>query len=188
MAKKTLWLFLWLCICLSGILFSSWVFAQLPVWNNNKYDIDTPYAWMEPWDDESDPWKETSKYVQEESSIINRLFEALWLDVTNTYPGAPKFLLYVKRIINLALGLLSFICLIMTIYTFYMMFFTDNDAWIKKAKWNLIGIFIALAIIGISRLIVSFVFRRFKDNWQNALSYNPTNIATSTNNNFYPIV
>jgi RsiW-degrading membrane proteinase PrsW (M82 family) len=65
-----------------------------------------------------------------------------------------------------ALGLLSMVALIMTIYTFYLMFFTENEAWAKKAKWNLVGIFIALAIIGLSWLIVSFIFRWYQEQWQ----------------------
>jgi hypothetical protein len=39
-----------------------------------------------------------------------------------------KFLNYVKAILNVALGLLSMVALIMTIYTFYLMFFTENEA------------------------------------------------------------
>jgi fumarate reductase subunit C len=39
-----------------------------------------------------------------------------------------KFIDYAKAILNMALSLISFIALVMTIYTFYMMFFTDNDA------------------------------------------------------------
>jgi hypothetical protein len=39
-----------------------------------------------------------------------------------------KFINYVKAILNVALGLLSMVALVMTIYTFYMMFFTENEA------------------------------------------------------------
>jgi 4-amino-4-deoxy-L-arabinose transferase-like glycosyltransferase len=76
----------------------------------------------------------------------------------------------------MALGLISLIALIMTIYTFYLMFFTENEAWIKKAKWNLIGIFIALAIIWLAWLIVSFIFWRYQSNWKD----NEQDIGTNT--------
>jgi NADH:ubiquinone oxidoreductase subunit 6 (subunit J) len=66
----------------------------------------------------------------------------------------------------MALSLISFIALVMTIYTFYMMFFTDNDAWIKKAKWNLIWIFIALGVIWLAWIIVSFIFRWYQSLWK----------------------
>jgi NADH:ubiquinone oxidoreductase subunit 6 (subunit J) len=62
------------------------------------------------------------------------------------------------------------VALIMTIYTFYLMFFTENDAGIKKAKWNLVGIFIALAIVWLSWLIVSFIFWWYQSQWQNRQS------------------
>jgi NADH:ubiquinone oxidoreductase subunit 6 (subunit J) len=64
----------------------------------------------------------------------------------------------------MALGLIAFIAVIMTIYTFYMILFSDNEEWIKKAKWNLFGIFIALAIIWLAWIIVSFIFWRYQSN------------------------
>lgn len=100
--------------------------------------------------------------TESKESILNRLLDLLNIDVDKN--SDHKFLNYVKAILNLALGLLSMVALVMTIYTFYLMFFTDNEAWAKKAKWNLIGIFIALAIIWLSWLIVSFIFRRYKEN------------------------
>lgn len=98
-------------------------------------------------------------------SIINRLLEVFWLS-NDALWWDHKFIAYLRWILNIALWLLSFIALIMSIYTFYLMFFTENEAWIKKAKWNLIGIFIALATIWLARLIVSFIFRWYQKNWQ----------------------
>ena len=103
------------------------------------------------------------------NSMINNLISVFGLDTDIINQDEHKFINYARAILNIALWLLSLIALIMTIYTFYMMFFTENEAWIKKAKWNLVGIFIALAIIGLARLIVSFIFRRYQSNWQNAL-------------------
>ena len=97
-------------------------------------------------------------------TIIVRLLEVFWLDTTKE--NDHKFLDYARAIINMALWLVSFIALIMTIYTFYMMFFTDNDAWIKKAKWNLVGIFIALGILWLAWIVVSFIFWRYQSNWK----------------------
>ena len=100
-----------------------------------------------------------------EETIIRRLLHVFKIDVDEN--SEHKFLDYVRAILNIALGLLSMVALIMTIYTFYLMFFTENEAWAKKAKWNLVGIFIALAIIGLSWLIVSFIFWWYQRNWQN---------------------
>ncbi len=55
-----------------------------------------------------------------------------------------KFIDYAKAILNLALSLIAFIALIISIYTFYLMIFSDNDKSIENAKKNLTGIFIAL--------------------------------------------
>jgi hypothetical protein len=54
----------------------------------------------------------------------------------------------------------------MTIYTFYMILFSENEAGIKKAKWSLLGIFIALGIIWLAWLIVSFIFWWYQANWK----------------------
>ena len=105
--------------------------------------------------------------IKDDNSIINRLLGVFWL---SNIEWDHKFISYVRGILNLALGLLSMIALIMTIYTVYMMFFTENDAWAKKAKWNLIGIFIALGIIWLSWLIVSCIFRWYQSQRQSALN------------------
>lgn len=102
---------------------------------------------------------------EKDKTIIVRLLWVFWLDTDNNRDH--KFLDYARAIINLALWLVAFIALIMSLYTFYMMFFSENEAGIKKAKWNLIGIFIALGILGLAWLIVSFIFRWYQSNWQN---------------------
>lgn len=127
--------------------------------------------------------------IKNNESIINRLLAQFWLNTANL-EWDHKFINYAKAIMNIALWLLSMIALIMTIYTFYMMFFSENEAWIKKAKWNLIGIFIALAIIGLARLIVSVIFRWYQSNWkakeQEISTWNVAMVVeNSSNNHFY---
>ena len=94
-----------------------------------------------------------------------------------------KFIDYAKAIMNMVLGLISFIALIMTIYTFYMMFFSDSETWIKKAKESLIGIFIALAVIWLAWLIVSFIFRWYNSNLKQKEDDIGEGIVTLMNNN-----
>jgi hypothetical protein len=65
---------------------------------------------------------------------------------------------YIKWIMNIALGLVSFVSLILVIYAFYLIFFDKGEEGVKKAKKILTGVAIALVIIGLSRLIVSFFF------------------------------
>ena len=105
-----------------------------------------------------------------DNSIMAKLLNVFWLNNDTLKSWDNKFIIYVRGILNIALSLLSMIALVMTIYTFYMMFFTDNEAWAKQAKGNLVGIFIALAIIWLSWLIVSFIFWWYQSNWQSALN------------------
>jgi len=97
-------------------------------------------------------------------TIIRRLLWVFGLD-TSTERDL-KFIDYARAILNIALWLIAFIALIMTIYTFYMMLFSENEAWIKKAKESLVGIFIALGIIWLAWIIVSFIFWWYKSNWK----------------------
>ena len=94
-----------------------------------------------------------------------KLLEIFWLD-THAFDWDHKFINYARSILNMALWLLSFVALIMVIYTFYMVFFSKDDEWIQNAKKNLIGIFTALAIIWLAWLIVSFIFWRYQENWK----------------------
>lgn len=120
--------------------------------------------------------------IKDNNSLINRLLNEFWLN--DDMWSDHKFINYAKAILNIALWLLSMIALVMTIYTFYMMFFTDNEAWIKKAKWNLVGIFIALGIIWLARLIVSVIFRWYQSNWKGKEAEIPTQWNLSLNTSY----
>ena len=103
---------------------------------------------------------------EKDNTIIVRLLEVFGLDYSTEKERDLKFIDYAKAVLNMALWLMSFIALIMTIYTFYMIIFSDNEAWIKKAKWNLVGFFIALGVVWLAWLIVSFIFWRYESNWK----------------------
>ena len=110
-------------------------------------------------DEKDDEWNET---------IIRRL---LWVfNLKKNKENDLKFFDYARAIINIALWLISFIALIWTIYTFYIIIFSENDDGVKKAKWSLGGIFIALAIIGLAWIVVSFIFRWYQKNWEGRTS------------------
>ena len=152
-------LFIWLSLC-------HWA----PFWVGLQEDAtyDFPFDPIEKveCDGKTDLWscvsiREDKKWWEE--TIIRRLLKVFNLDINED--SEHKFLDYVRAILNVALGLLSMVALVMTIYTFYLMFFTENEAWAKKAKQSLVGIFIALAIIWLSWLIVSFIFRWYEGNW-----------------------
>ncbi len=63
-----------------------------------------------------------------------------------------------KYIINIALGLISFIALIVIIYGFAQIFFAKDDEGVSKAKKIVQGAAIAIAIIAVSRFVISFLF------------------------------
>ena len=50
-------------------------------------------------------------------------------------------------IVNMVLGLVSFVALALTIYAFYLMFFVQQEEGEKKAKKILTGVGIAVAIM-----------------------------------------
>ena len=166
--------FVWISFCL-------WVKFYNPEW---EADSNFPYqknpSASQNCDDTTDLWSCTD--IKDDDSILNKLLEIFKLDKVSE-GSDHKFLNYVKAILNVALGLLSMVALIMTIYTFYLMFFTENEAWAKKAKWNLVGIFIALAIIGLAWLIVSFIFRWYQTKWKDNDYINNITMANQELNN-----
>jgi len=149
---------------------------QLPFWDQwdlGRLDPDFPIKGE--WtvdnlecDNNTDLWNCTSIKEDEkkawDDTIIRRL---LWVfGLKSDKNDDLKFIDYARAILNMTLGLLALIAFIMTIYTFYMIFFSENEAWIKKAKWNLIWIFIALAVVWLAWLIVSFIFWWYQANWK----------------------
>lgn len=145
-------LFAWFSLCLWDLIWGG---------SNNPFPFGESY--------QKDPRSEIAEDVDikdknGKETIITRLLNVFNINIDKS--SDHKFLDYVKAILNVALWLLSMVALVMTIYTFYLMFFTDNDKAAEKAKWNLVGIFIALAIIGLAWLIVSFIFRWYRENWQ----------------------
>lgn len=149
-------LFIWLSLC-------HWA----PFWvsTQDDYGSEFPYDKVEKidCDGKTDLWSCVSIKESWDETIIKRLLKVFNLDIDET--SDHKFIDYVRAILNVALGLISMVALVMTIYTFYLMFFTENEAWAKKAKQSLVGIFIALAIIWLSWLIVSFIFRWYENSW-----------------------
>jgi len=99
--------------------------------------------------------------IQPSNSILNRLYWLFGLQWDN-YQWEKKALNYVKMVLNMVLGLVSFVSLILIIYSFYLIFFVKQEEWVAKAKKMLIWVFIALAIMWLSWLIVSFIFDIYK--------------------------
>ena len=179
--------FIWYSFCLWNLFWDgrTSTTSDFPYQDHNVDKLDCG-------DDYTNLWDCTS--IKEDTSgddtIIRRLLAQFWLDYSKDRD--LKFIDYLKAVMNMALWLLSMIALVMTIYTFYMMFFSENSAGIKKAKWNLIGIFIALGIIWLAWLIVSFIFWRYESNWKDKESIIPEqkityNVNSLDNQIYLPI-
>ena len=171
-----------------GISLVSFIWLSTCIWDSLGWDINPdaqfPRSQGSYQEDQwkSELWEQVD--IKDKNSIITRLLDVFNIDIVKN--DDHKFLNYVKAILNVALWLLSMVALIMTIYTFYLMFFTENDKAAGKAKWNLVGIFVALVIIGLARLIVSFIFWWYKEQWQDRNDEiekaNLTMITSDTNN------
>lgn len=96
--------------------------------------------------------------IKPSQSILNKMLKLFWLNTTTYNQWPQKAIFYLKMILNIILGLVSFISLILIIYSFYLMFFVKEEEWFTKAKKTLTWVFIALAIMWLSRFIVNLIF------------------------------
>ena len=127
------WLTSWVCFWqLRGMRWDNWAYGKL------EEDFTYANSWTEALDCDgfTDLWNCTS-VKEKNNTIIVRLLKVFGLDDSIEKERDLKFIDYTRAILNMALGLLAFIALIMTIYTFYMMFFTEDEDWAKKAKESL---------------------------------------------------
>ncbi len=99
------------------------------------------------------------------------------------WSNSPSFLFYLKTIVNLLLSFVSLIALILMIYAFYMIFFKKDEAGFTTAKQMIKWIAIAIVVIWLSRIIVSFLFRFENKNTQN-IWYNNSEITTNLTQNY----
>jgi len=84
------------------------------------------------------------------TSIFKRLTDFFRLSGTSYNPGGTNTSIatnYIKRILNILLGLVSFLSLVMIIFAFYLIFFSKGEEGVTKAKKILIGVGIALMIM-----------------------------------------
>jgi hypothetical protein len=87
--------------------------------------------------------------VNPTTSILKRLTDFFRLSGTSydNPDSTSKATDYIKWILNVLLGLVSFLSLVMIIFAFYLIFFSKGEDGVGKAKKILIGVGIALAIM-----------------------------------------
>jgi len=96
--------------------------------------------------------------IQADDSLLNKLYWLFWLQWSTYQQWNNKAEYYIKMVLNMILWLVSFISFILIIYAFYLIFFVKQEEWVAKARKILIGVFVALAIMWLSWLIVSLIF------------------------------
>jgi hypothetical protein len=64
--------------------------------------------------------------VENKDGMMRQLLTEFRLD-TPVYDGNRKAEAYIKMILNMVLGLVSFISLILVIYSFYLIFFSKQE-------------------------------------------------------------
>lgn len=106
-------------------------------------------------------------YGVDQNGMTSQSLVASFLEIfgfnTDDYQGKmPKAIIYAKSIINLLLSLLSFVALIILIYTFYLMFFSEDGKWFDKVKSNLKGLLLWFVFLWLSWIIVSFIFNFYE--------------------------
>ncbi len=98
--------------------------------------------------------------TQNKTSLLQRLTDFFRLSDTsyNADGSTAKATNYVKWILNILLGFVSFLSLVMIIFAFYLIFFSKWEDGVAKARKILIGVAIALAVMWLSWFIASFFF------------------------------
>ena len=141
-----------------------------------------PYEWIEiaPWTVDTSFSNILSEWIDDSENWIKRLLQ-LFMPNSAMYDNWawPSLLFYLKTVVNLLLSFVSLIALILVIYAFYMIFFKKDEAGITTAKQVIKWVVIALFVIWLSRIVVSFLFRFEKENTQNVWYHDNTEIVTS---------
>lgn len=99
----------------------------------------------------------TTNAVKPEDGLLQRIMQIFWLENTD-YTGNQKALHYIKKLLNYALGFVSFIAFVLVLYAFYMMLVWDGEKGWAKVKSTLKGVAIAIIVMSLAWLIVSMLF------------------------------
>lgn len=132
--------------------------ALLPVqWQDSfYYDIGQP--------SQNDPATtdlagQAANFTDDDTGIFVRIMQLFWVySFTDNGADSASAVNYIQYIINMLLWIAAFIALVILIYGFYLMFFSKQEEWFDKAKKIIIWVTVALFIMGLSWLIVSFLF------------------------------
>ncbi|MEI6426711.1 MAG: hypothetical protein WCO66_05195 [Candidatus Absconditabacteria bacterium] len=102
-----------------------------------------------------------SSNTNNQNSLLYKIRGYFQLNGTTAYDSTSPATEYVKNLLNMALGFVSFISLILVIFAFYLILFDKGEDGVKKAKKILTGVAIAIALMGLSWIIVGFFFNLY---------------------------
>lgn len=98
-------------------------------------------------------------FTEDDTGVFVRIMQLFGVySFTNNGSDSDSAVNYIQYIINMLLGLAAFIALIMLIYGFYLMFFSKQEEWFEKAKKIIIWVIVALFVMGLAWIIISFLF------------------------------
>lgn len=140
-------------------------FAIVPHSVDAQY-VDEPFPYLVQWQEYDESQWVTTDFAswlikpdtQEDTSLIKTLTRFFRLTDTQYDDPTSPATSYIKWLLNMLLGLVSFLSLVMIIFAFYLIFFSKGEEAVTKAKKILIGVGVALAIMWLSWLIVSLFF------------------------------
>jgi drug/metabolite transporter (DMT)-like permease len=102
---------------------------------------------------------QAGEFIDDDTGIFVRIMKLFGVySFTNNGSESGTAVAYIQYIINMLLWVAAFIALIILIYGFYLMFFSKQEEWFEKAKKIIIWVTVALFIMWLSWVIVSFLF------------------------------
>lgn len=123
---------------------------------------DDPLDWLieankGSWWENIDIGKELQEVTVSEDSLIKQMLEQLWFE----FDSGQVAIKFINNLINFALVVVWLIAMIVLIYGFYKMFFSDGEEWWTDAKKLVTNTVIALIVIWFARFITSRAFNLF---------------------------
>lgn len=149
MAILLVWIFLW-----GNVLTVYWQ-------SNEWFYYWTEFEWGSLNEDQKTDLAEVLKNDSintEDETLLYKIRKYFRLTGTDAYDQDKPATWYITMIMNMALWLTSFISLILIIFAFYLMFFQKQEEGFAKAKKILIWVAIALVVMWLSWVLVSFFF------------------------------
>ncbi len=93
-------------------------------------------------------------------SFIEQVLKVFGFDVGSLGWGSTpdSIFTYIQMLVNIALSLLALVSVIILIYNFFMIFFEKEKDGVENAKKAVKRVAIVIIVIGLSWLVVSFLF------------------------------